>query len=203
MSSGEANRSWSNVRWAVIAFLAVGLAVVYFVPFGGGDTTPKTEGEKLARLRERAEAFWEARIQSDWDKTYEFHFPPASDKEEDRMSRTGWKQGKGNIAYHRYKIDDIRLVEDDSAIVTVTYQWEMVNPMFRARLKERWLQEAEGVEHPWHFQHGDWYREVQSLADRIQGGSQKERARKLAEPPAPKLPKDQPVPEKDKPDKPK
>lgn len=194
MSSGEANRSWSLARWALIAILSIGLAVVYFAPIGGqseAQTAPRTENEKLARLRERAEGFWKARVESDWDKTYEFHFPPSPEKEDERTSRLQWKQGKGNILYHRFQVDGVELVSEDEGTVTVTYQWEMVNPMFRGKLGKRWLEDAEGVKHPWHFKQGDWYRDVQSLADRIQAGGVNERARKLAPPPEPKQPRDQ------------
>ncbi|MEQ8767754.1 MAG: hypothetical protein RL885_27880 [Planctomycetota bacterium] len=171
MSSGEANRTWSSIRWAVIAVLAVGLLVVYFTPFGGG--APQSEEDLLARLRERATGLWEARVKSDWDKTYEYHFPPKADEKEERMSRTSWLQGKGSIVYHKFEVEDVHLTSENEAEVTVSYQWEMVNPIIQTKLKGRVIEEANHVTHPWRFRQGDWYREVQSLADRIQNSKRR------------------------------
>ncbi|MEQ8764062.1 MAG: YncE family protein [Planctomycetota bacterium] len=124
--------------------------------------------KKLALLKGRAEGLWNARVAGDWEGTYKYHFPAGS-----VTTLLQWLQGRGSIAYHEFQIESVELTGEDTAEVTVSYRWEMVNPILTAKLKSPPVQEAQDVVHPWHFADGNWYRDVQSLADRIQQGREK------------------------------
>ena len=115
--------------------------------------------EKIALLRERAEDFWSAYVNADFERAYPIFDPffRAKSPREDYLTKVG------SLQYHAYEIGDVK-VEGNVGTVTVkvTYSLKTVTlnkqtfsaPESETQFNEKWLYVYDG-----------WYKEyyIESL----------------------------------------
>jgi len=112
--------------------------------------------EKVALLRERAVAFWEALQKGDYEATYGLFDPFFRG----RFRQVDYLSATGMVKYHGYEIEDV-VVEGNLGQVTLSYKYEIPDFTTRLGTVSRPLTEARTRE-TWLFIDGNWYKEYRS-----------------------------------------
>jgi len=105
-----------------------------------------------ARLKERVNGFWAARIKSDWAKSYDFMDPFFRD----RVTRAGYVRTQGIFTYHASEFVSAD-IQGQRAKVKVHYKYELPATTSPSG-KEIVVPPTEGdTEQEWIWMDGDWY----------------------------------------------
>jgi hypothetical protein len=155
--------------------LILGVVLLLAVPCGAGGalaqtpsaTSPPTPGastgssaassEDVARLRERAAAFWAARVAGDFTKQWELLEP----RGRGRMGPAEYSQGRGGVKYLAYQVEDAT-VERYFSTVKVRVLVQSVLGFTGAMAKEAETPKAVVVSDKWVKIQGIWYRTLDS-----------------------------------------
>lgn len=116
------------------------------------DRTPVlTEEQRLERLRERAEAFWAARVRSDFETTYTMLDPAFRA----RFDYLGYAAQQRGIVFHAFELVDVRTWDNIGGVAakvsvtippTIVQGQEISLPMADDLIRSEWV-----------WLHDDWY----------------------------------------------
>ncbi|PWB80189.1 MAG: hypothetical protein C3F08_05010 [Candidatus Methylomirabilota bacterium] len=141
------NMRWRGRRIGRLAVAALVLAISYGCAGTGTMTARPVDRE--ARLRERAAAYWEARVAGDLITAYQLHEPNFRKK----VTLTAFAQGRGVSTVFDYEITAVR-IEGDKGFVTTKVNYTITHPMLAKPVEPRWRD----IEEQWRWVNGEWYR---------------------------------------------
>jgi hypothetical protein len=109
--------------------------------------------QKEALLRERAEEFWAAFVNRDYERVYDLYDPFYRA----RTAKTSFLGSVGMLQYREFEIKDIK-VEGNVAKVTVEVVFYM--PKFKMQLKEYTVPDTKAeFQETWLYVYDNWYKE--------------------------------------------
>jgi hypothetical protein len=142
------------------------LVLVILVGCAGPKTTGKGmvedpgSPEKTALLRERANDFWNAMVNADYEKIYSLYDPFYRARHSDVSEAMATIKGK--IRYHKFEVKDIQ-VEGNVAKVKVSLVYSL--PPVKMKLQVFSAPETPAdLEETWLYVYDNWYKEFYSAS---------------------------------------
>ncbi len=121
---------------------------------GAAATSAGAARDEVQALRERAAAFWAARVAEDFRAQWELLEP----RFKGRVSAEEYRTGRGNLRYLAYQVEEATV---DGAFATVKVR-VLAQPILLAARGQRIPPQAALVDDPWIRIGGVWYRRWES-----------------------------------------
>lgn len=137
----------------IVDFVATHLA--YDAATGKIETGTRPAGltaeEKAARLKARAQAFWNLRVKDDFEATYDY-FDPAY---RNLTPRDAFAKFQGNLRYHKAQVENVE-IRGNIAYVKVRMNFEVLPTEVLGQKFSRPPRDAE-VSNEWLWVYDNWY----------------------------------------------
>lgn len=128
-----------------------GMWLLLLLAVGAGCAAPRVQksADPQARLVERAQEYWDARVKGDLMVTYRLHEPNFRKL----VTFTAFSQGRGVTTILDYEVKKVR-IEGIKGSVTTRVYYTITHPQLIKPVEPRWRE----IEEQWRLVDGEWYR---------------------------------------------